>query len=157
MNATRHEARLGDLARDRCILPVELDFGHPLFDFDQPFVHRLALSRCSYTIRVDAQDSRMRNHPHAQRVQWAIKAAVSAPLEAKITDLASVASSSLDTWTSQPLSSQPTIELTASEITVAIMWFTPLSLIVMWSTCFVSRSRGHLLTRQSHEDDTRED
>ena len=44
----RHETRLGNFARDRSILPVQLDLGHHLLDSGQPSVLRLVLSRCSY-------------------------------------------------------------------------------------------------------------
>ena len=64
VQAARHEPRLGDLARDRAILLVEIDFGHPLFGFGQPRVLRSALPRRPSSVRVDAQDARVRDDPH---------------------------------------------------------------------------------------------
>ena len=61
----RHETRLGYLARDRPKLLVELDLEHPLLDFGQPPILRSALPRRPCSVRVDAQDARVRDDPHA--------------------------------------------------------------------------------------------
>ena len=125
MQASRHEACLGDLASDRPVFLAELNLGHFLLDFGQPPILRSALPRRPQSVRVDAQDACVRDLMPSAFIGEA-NAALSAPFETKITDLPSIPSSSFDTWKPDPLASQPTIELTASEITVATVWFTPL-------------------------------
>ena len=63
------EPRFGDLARDRPLRPIELDFGHPLLDFGLPSVLRSALRRRPCSVRIGAQDARMQDHPHAERLR----------------------------------------------------------------------------------------
>ena len=61
--------RLGDLTCDRTVLLVELNLGHPLLDFGQPYVLRSALPRRPGSISVNAQDASVRDDPHAERLR----------------------------------------------------------------------------------------
>ena len=70
MQPARHETRLGY----RPILPVELDLGHPLLEFGQPPILRSALPDRPCSVRVDAQDARVRDDPHAFRTFLLVKA-----------------------------------------------------------------------------------
>ena len=69
VQTARRKPRFGALARDRPILLVELDFGHPLLDFGQPFVLLSALPRRPCSVRINAQGARVRDNPHTERLR----------------------------------------------------------------------------------------
>ena len=108
------------------ILLAEVNLGHPLLDFGQPSVLRsalfAALAPYASTPRTRACETTLMPSAFVDE----FNAALSEAFDTRTTDLPSTPSSSFDTWKSSPLSSQPTIELTASVITVATVWFIPL-------------------------------
>ena len=106
----RQEPRFGDLARDRTVLLVELNRGHYLLDFGQPSVLCSALPRCPRSVRINAQDARVRDNLMPGALVDEVSAALSEAFETRTTDLPSTPSSSFDTWKSSPFSSQPTVE-----------------------------------------------
>ena len=69
VQTARRLPRFGDLARDGPVLLVELDVGHPLLGFGQPSVLRSTLPRCPCSVRISAQDTRVRDNPLAERLR----------------------------------------------------------------------------------------
>ena len=114
VQTARHEPRLGDLARDRTVLLVELNLGH---------LFLILVSRAYCVLRyINACETTRMPSFFVDEVSDALSEA----FETRTTGLPSTPSSSSDTWKSSPFSSEPTIELTASVITVATVWFIPL-------------------------------